>query len=92
MPCDPDVVSSEDCEEGDLLVREDGVCVPIKEGYPKESVTGYVSHFATCPNAEQHRKPKTKTKKELEEEDDAITRDAEMEMGVYEGYLDREDE
>lgn len=63
MPCDPELVAFDDCDEGTLLVTHDGSTVNIgKYGYlsdPDNQVTeGYVSHFATCPHADKHRRPK----------------------------------
>lgn len=55
-PCDPDLVHPEDCEIGNKLVTEAGEVIVIKETNYAEDGWGYVSHFSTCPFAEQHRR------------------------------------
>lgn len=57
--------------EGIPFVLADGSVVKAKEvqceGYAEASKAGYqigyVSHFATCPNADQHRKPRKSDRK-----------------------------
>ena len=61
MPVDPELVSADDCEKGDLLVTEDGETHYITDrvlahGEGCEALQGYVSHFATCSAAEDWRK------------------------------------
>jgi hypothetical protein len=41
---------------GNLGIRDDGRVVS-SFGFPKKATT-YVSHFATCPNAADHRRPR----------------------------------
>lgn len=64
MPCDPELVSADDCEPGTVLVTEDGDVMKITaqttlNGEGCDTVEGYQSHFATCPDAERFRKTKT---------------------------------
>jgi len=57
MPVDPELISSDDLEHGDVLVTEDGHVTKVDHSCNDyESVDGYVSHFATCPHADQHRR------------------------------------
>ena len=60
MPVDPDLVWSDDCDHGDKLVTLDGRVVVIDQKQEVESVEGYVSHFATCPKADEARKTRRK--------------------------------
>lgn len=41
---------------GSILVRGDKAHVVSLDAIPEEGELRYVSHFATCPNADQHRK------------------------------------
>jgi hypothetical protein len=55
MPCDAEMVTYTEAESGGIsIVTPDGSVVKgnIGEGNKK----GYISHFATCPNAAQHRR------------------------------------
>lgn len=55
MPCDamPHYFREED-GGGITFVTPDGL---VKHGEPDEfGERGYISHFATCPNADQHRR------------------------------------
>lgn len=61
MPCDPELVTADDCDAGIVLVTEEGDVVKITSqtvlsGEGCHSVEGYVSHFATCPNADKFRR------------------------------------
>lgn len=59
MPCDPKPIPFVEDKTGSLtLVTKDGRVVRAKADASSDEF-GYVSHFATCPNANQHRK-KTK--------------------------------
>jgi hypothetical protein len=59
MPVDPELISSDDCEHGDFLVTEDGRVLKVDHSRNDyESTDGYVSHFATCPDANTARKPR----------------------------------
>lgn len=56
MPVDPELVSSSDCEHGDVLVTEDGRVFKVNHNRSDyEETFGYVSHFATCPHADRAR-------------------------------------
>lgn len=61
MPCNPTAIAyrfAERCETDALMmVTEDG---KVDRGVPDACswMTGYVSHFATCPYAEKHRRLK----------------------------------
>lgn len=52
IPLDP-----EPRPDGNLCIRDDGRVVS-DHGFPA-SAPRYVTHFATCPNANQHRRPPT---------------------------------
>lgn len=65
MPCNADPVEYQDNRKGkDVIVTEDGKVVRgtvIDKARPSALVpivdgTGYISHFATCPFADQHRR------------------------------------
>lgn len=59
MPVDPELVSSDDCDNGAFLVTEDGRVIKIDHGNAKyETTDGFVSHFATCPSANEARRPR----------------------------------
>ena len=54
MPCDPDSYSPDELEPTDMVVTDEGrVC--FAKNAEARSVC-YISHFATCPDAEAHRK------------------------------------
>jgi hypothetical protein len=55
-PCDPEEVSANECEEGDKFVTDLGEIVVVGKSSKNES--GYVSHFSTCPDADDWRKDK----------------------------------
>lgn len=59
MPCDPDPVhfsiDKEHHRGNVVLVTPDGMTGRFTED-PSSDKIGYISHFATCPNANQHRK------------------------------------
>lgn len=52
IPLDPEPVPT-----GNLAFRDDGRVVTCLEdgGWPQDAPR-YVTHFATCPNADQHRR------------------------------------
>lgn len=57
MSVDPDLISSDDCEHGDVLVTEEGQTIKVdhsKQDY--ESFDGFVSHFATCTEYENFKR------------------------------------
>lgn len=53
IPLDPEPV-----ETGNLAIRDDGKLYAISEGQGTLDlgVPRYVTHFATCPNASEHRR------------------------------------
>jgi hypothetical protein len=58
-PVDPERVESEDFEPGNTLIVVDALgpqVERIKEGESYEGLYGYISHFATCPRADDFRK------------------------------------
>lgn len=56
-PCDPDPVSVEACAKGDKLVLDNGQIHVITGSENVSNMPrGYVSHFATCPDANEHRR------------------------------------
>lgn len=63
MPCDPELISVDDCDVGTVLVTVDGDVLKVTSqsvvsGEDCQPAEGYVSHFATCPEAEKFRKRK----------------------------------
>lgn len=55
MPCDPEPIPyREDALGSMMIVTNDGRVVRAKIDAASEAV-GYVSHFATCPDAEKWR-------------------------------------
>lgn len=56
MPCDVKPILYSQNPEGDLtLVTPDGRVIRGFEDLTQKEI-GYTSHFATCPNADQHRR------------------------------------
>lgn len=47
--------------EGNVLLHENGTCIVLAAGDDREweDSSRHTSHFATCPNADQHRRPRT---------------------------------
>lgn len=62
IPCNP-IVTRYKKEEGgkEKIVLDTGEVVSCRTGVSTEEMDGigYVSHFATCPNAKMHRKGKS---------------------------------
>lgn len=62
MPVDAGAVSFIADSGKEIFVTSNGAVVHgtrIEGGSGRPDVrTGYISHFATCPNADQHRKPR----------------------------------
>ena len=60
IPCDAEKVMGERTPlGGDLVVTDNGTVVRCKVGSCTDEsklVVGYISHFATCPHANRHRK------------------------------------
>ena len=56
MPVDPEVVEYEDAEKGTVLVTEGGNVITVNEFQRMPNVRGRISHFATCPQADQWRR------------------------------------
>jgi len=59
MPVNPEPLSFADVDEGTVLVGEDGTAM-ASHGLlvDEDGMPWYESHFATCPNADQHRSKK----------------------------------
>lgn len=59
-PCDPEEIQLNDCDDGDKLVTHLGEIVVVNDGTRAASggVAGMVSHFSTCPQADDWRKNK----------------------------------
>ena len=56
MPCDAKPIPyREDIEGGQVIVTSDGRVVRAKVDLTSDTF-GYISHFATCPNADKWRK------------------------------------
>ena len=55
MPCDPDPINFERSGGPETFVTPEG---KVERGKRRESgpLQGYISHFATCPFADKHRK------------------------------------
>jgi len=59
MPVDPDITES--LEVGDIFVTENGATVKVTLDNLREleeGPMGYISHFSTCPQADDWRKKK----------------------------------
>lgn len=48
-------INASDCEVGDVLVTESGKVIKINSAENYGSIKGRMSHFATCPDANQWR-------------------------------------
>jgi hypothetical protein len=57
IPCDPDLVTHA-LKPGVVVVTPDGQVLRGTEESKETSVQGYISHFSSCPYAEDFRKPK----------------------------------
>lgn len=55
MPVDPDRIKYSEAEIGDILIDDSGNTIK-KTAFPQPSVRGYISHFSTCPQADEWRK------------------------------------
>lgn len=62
MPIDCDPIDREDAESDWLLVDEHGR-IGKPEAFPP-GVELFVSHFATCPDSERHRRSKPRREKQ----------------------------
>lgn len=56
MPLDPDYIQYSEAKQGDVLVTDGGVVYKVDHSKDLPSVKGRVSHFATCPDANNWRK------------------------------------
>lgn len=60
MPCNPTLVTYKDQQGGkEKIVAPNGEVHSaeiVESGTPSATGIGYISHFATCPNAARHRK------------------------------------
>lgn len=60
MPCNPTLVTYKDQQGGkEKIVTPNGEVHSaeiVESGTPNATGIGYISHFATCPNAARHRK------------------------------------
>ena len=58
MPVDPYLRTMIKGEGADVIVTEDGHIIHGRFASYEEgaNVSGYISHFATCPNAQEHRR------------------------------------
>jgi len=65
MPLDAESIYFKDDPKGCSFVLLDGTVIKgttVKEGTPDAKI-GFISHFATCPNANQARKPRKSERK-----------------------------
>lgn len=53
LPCEPDLLDSDDLDVGEKLVTTDGEVKAVEAG---ESFQGYLPHWAVCPKADHFRK------------------------------------
>jgi len=49
-------LDAEPVPNGNIVLRSDGIAVYLKAADARPTGGCFVSHFATCPNAAQHRK------------------------------------
>ena len=61
IPCEPELVSADDCEVGTMLVTKEGEVYKVRGagmtlGEDCEVMQGYVSHFAFCSHASDFRR------------------------------------
>lgn len=56
MPCDPEPITYADAKRGDALVTETGAVMIVDPELRYSNIKGYVSHFATCPDAKTWRR------------------------------------
>lgn len=56
MPVDPELIAYKDAKLGDKLVTETGATYNVDPILDYPNVKGYISHFATCPEADRWRK------------------------------------
>lgn len=58
MPVDPDYIHYHEAKEGDKLVTDCGQVLHVWPDAAFRNLKGRISHFSTCPNADEHRKSK----------------------------------
>lgn len=58
MPCDAGLITFERAGGPETFVMPDGKVERGKRS-PEGNLKGYISHFATCPNAAHHRKTRS---------------------------------
>lgn len=56
MPVEGERIAIGDAQVGDVLVTDGGKVVKVNEINKRGSFKGRISHFATCPQAEQLRR------------------------------------
>jgi hypothetical protein len=55
IPVNPEVIPYSEAQIGEILVTSEGRTVTVQPDV-ELSVKGRISHFATCPQAAQHRR------------------------------------
>lgn len=56
MPVEGEPVEYADCEDGDVIVTDGGETYKVDHSKPLVfSVSGRISHFSTCPDADKWR-------------------------------------
>ena len=55
MPVDPDYIQHDEVKPGTVLVTDGGNVITVKAGDRRPNIKGRISHFATCPEANQWR-------------------------------------
>lgn len=56
MPVDGDYIPYDDADIGTVIITDGGNVYKVAEGRSYPTVEGRVSHFSTCPQAEEWRK------------------------------------
>lgn len=55
MPVDPEYIWYDEADSGTVIVTDGGVVYVVSSSRSFPSVKGRISHFATCPNANDWR-------------------------------------
>lgn len=57
MPCNPDAIHFNECDEPTTLVMEDGEVFKVnpEHKYPQDDSFGYEPHWKSCPEADEWR-------------------------------------
>lgn len=58
MPCEPDEVEPTDCDDGDLLIADDGTTLRVGTEVATKGVGYYRPHWNHCPTYRDFKKKK----------------------------------